>query len=647
MKHFFISLIIIACFVSRPVKAFEVMSWVSPWNIPDSKTVLASSYGGVTVGSTLSRLGLQFWDLYSNGNVSLATSSSNVQAADVTWFANWGKQNNVKIFLCVVNDGSIEHSYNGFDWTLVRSACYGNTADITIRNLLKEVDKYDLAGIDLDFEGEDAQGGPFTNADNINYAIFVNKLADSLHARGKLCTVDTYPAEGYGAPKPSWWGSWKTKIDAIHTMGYTSSYWSCPTAFSYQGQQDFAIKEGVDPQKVLLGMPMWVDNWAGGDNNTGTSNVDNLNYILNCLQYQTGITLWDIHYPVAFIDGTTIHPWTADTVWHLMKAIHDGQAPNAKKCTVINPSGKVIDDMSNHGINLKGGEWSAFSDYWSRTTANQVNSTKVLIPDLSYDMALGTSNYGDITKGYLDVPGKGSYIESTIKTLALSGTDPANGGFIMNFLPVNPSLDTTAQLWDAGKIGVERDLSAYKTLVVGAQCTAGKSIRIYLRTKAELAAYDAPYLETFTCSGNYEDFVLTFANLKPLWGNGPTGFDAVHSLQLTIDYVDPNPPSSINLNIAGVAVDTSVIALHNSATSIQNVMPQTNALKYFADKNGIHFSDAMQTEVRLMSMDGKVLCDKTFNSNDESWGMSLSDGIYLLQIIRDRQITNAKIKLIR
>ena len=93
MKKIKIIVLLYFVLIILNVKASEVMSWVSPWNISDSKTVLASSYGGVSVKSTLNRLGLQFWDLYSNGSVSLNTTNANVQVSDVTWFANWGKQN--------------------------------------------------------------------------------------------------------------------------------------------------------------------------------------------------------------------------------------------------------------------------------------------------------------------------------------------------------------------------------------------------------------------------------------------------------------------------------------------------------------------------------------------------------------------------
>lgn len=625
-----------------PASAQEVMTWVSPYYINDSKTVLETSYGGIPVKSSLSRVGLQFWNISSKGSVSLLHSTD----VDVRWFANWGKQNNIKILLTVVNDGSIENGYRGFDWTLVRAACYGTRGDTLIANLLAEVDKYDLSGIDLDFEGEDGQGGPFTNDDNIKYAVFVNKLCDSLHARGKICTIDSYPGNEWGAPRPDWWSSWKDKIDAIHTMGYTSSYWSCPTEGSYQGQQDLAIKAGIEPQKLLLGMPMWVDNWAGSNSNTGTSNTENLNYILNCLQHQTGIALWDIHTPVDVINGTSIHPWTSDTVWRLIKAIHDKQVPDPGRCPSNPASGKIIDDMSNTGMNLKGGLWSAFSDNWSRTGADQANSTRVLTPDRSYDMALQYGTWGDIAPGYIDEPVTGQELKSIIKTFSMAGGDAAEGGFVMNFLPVDRSLDTTAQAWDIAKVGVERDLSAFNKLVVGAQCTSGKKIRIFLRTKAQQSVYDAGYGGYFTCSGNYEDYELPFASLKPIWGNGPTGFDAKHSLRLTIEYVDMAPPSELTLNIAGVAADTSVLTIkHHTADQVEKNI--TARSFYQIRPDGIYFNSSVETTINLYSIEGRLLLSSSFCNDHLNWGSSFPTGIYIIRIQRANQTSAGKVVIVK
>jgi hypothetical protein len=590
------------------------------------------------VKSALSRVGLQFWNISSKGSVSLSNSTT----ADVQWFVNWGKQNNIKILLTVVNYGLDEHNYNGFDWTLVRAACYGTQGNILISNLLSEVDKYDLAGIDLDFEGEYGQGGPFTNDDKMKYAVFVNNLCDSLHSRGKLCTIDSYPDNQWGAPKPDWWSSWKDRIDAIHTMGYTSSYWSSPTEESYQGQQNLAIKAGISPQKLLMGMPMWVDKWAGSDSNIGTTNVDNLNFIHNCLQYQTGIALWDIHTPVGVIKGTSTHPWSTGAVWQLIKAIHDGTTADPGQCPAKTSSEKVIDDMSNIGMNLNGGLWSAFSDNYSRTSADQSNSTKVLTTDRQFDMALQYVTYGDIVPGYFEKPVSGMEIGSIIKTFSKIGTDAAEGGFMMNLLPVDNSIDTTAQSWEIGKIGVERDLSTYKKLIVGVQGTVGKKIRIYLVTKAQAAAYAAGYGSYFTCSGEYEDFELPFASLKPIWGSGPTGFDAKHTLRLTIEYVDTDPPSELQLNIAGVAVDTSVVSIkHLVATNVGPDM--SNQSFYQIRPDGIYFTSAENTIVSLYSVEGQLLMSSAFNDDHFIWGSPVFPGIYIVRIQRSRQVSSTKI----
>jgi Glycosyl hydrolases family 18 len=503
------------------------------------------------------------------------------------------------------------------------------------------VDKYDLDGIDLDFEGEDVQGGPFTQDDNVQYSAFVNNLCDSLHSRGKLCTIDSYSGNDWGAPKPDWWSSWKDKIDAIHTMGYTATYWSCPTDRSYQGQQDLAIKAGIEPQKLLPGLPMWVNNWAGSDNNTGTSNTDNLNYILNCLNHPTGITLWDIHAPDDVIGGTSIHPWTSDTVWQLIKAIHDGQVANHIQCPAPLASAKIIDDMSNLGINLKGGVWSAFSDNWSRAEADQANSTRVLTPDRSFDLALQYGTYGDIIPGYIYDPVTGQELKSIIKTFGKAGTYDAEGGFLMNLLPVDRSLDTTAQAWEIEKVGVERDLSPYNKLVVGAQCTSGKKIRLYLITKEQLSAHAAGYGSYFTCSGNYEDYELSFASLKPIWGSGPTGFDAAHTLRLSVEYVDPAPPSELILNIAGVATDTSVL-------SIKRLIPTTvvnnpaNQLFWQVRSDGIYFNSAAETMISLYSLDGRLLFSSSCYGEQMKWGSNFPPGIYFVRIQRGNQTYSEK-----
>lgn len=636
MDKLFRLLIFFGYLFSGEISAHEVMTWVSPYYINESKTVLEKSYGGIPVKSALSRIGLQFWNITTKSTVNLQSNiNKQITVDEVKWWASWGKQNNIKILLTVVNDGGPEYGNHGFDWRLVRAACYGNKGNTLIVNLLAEVEKYDLAGIDLDLEGEDGQG-PYTNDDKIKYAVFVNNLCDSLHARGKICTIDSYSETEYGAPRASWWSSWKGRIDAIHTMGYTSEYWSNPTVNSYQGLQDMAIGAGIEPQKLLFGLPMWVDKWAGSSNNMGVSNIDNLNYIQNCLKNKTGITLWDIHAPADVIKGTTTHPWTADAVWKLIKAIHDGKSTDPAQCPANPSSGKIIDDMSNIGMNLKGGIWSAFSDNWGRTATDQANSTKVLTSDRIFDMALQYGTYGDIAPGYAENPGSGLEIKSIIKTLSKSGANAAEAGFMMNFMPVDRSLDSSAQAWEIAKVGVERDLSSYKKLVIGAQGTAGKKIRIYLVTKAQQTSYAAGYGGYFTCSGKYEDFELSFASLKPIWGSGPTGFDAKHALRLTVEYVDLAPPSELILNISGVALDTSVVSIKH-LTKTQAVQNRTENSFYQIRSDGIYFNSAEETTVSLYSIEGKLVFSSTFCNDHLKWASSIPASIYVIRIRQAQQ----------
>jgi hypothetical protein len=387
---------------------------------------------------------------------------------------------------------------------------------------------------------------------------------------------------------------------------------------------------------------MWVNNWSGSSSNTGTSNIENLNYILNCLYNQGGIALWDIHTPAGYIEGTNIHPWTADMVWQLIKDIHDGRIPDTSRCPSLPSEEKIIDDMSNIGMNRQGGIWSAFSDNWSRDEADLINSTSVMVPDGSFDMALQYGSYGDIAPGYIWDPGAGQELKSLIRTFSKAGTEPAEGGFVMNFLPVDILLDTTAEAWEVAKVGVERDLSAYSKLVVCIQCTSGKKIMIFLRTKEQQALWAAGYGGYFDCTGNYEDYELLFANLKPIWGNNPAGFDARHSLRLTISYIDPSPPDEININIAGVGVDTSMLNIkHPVADAVEK--NRSDKSFYQIRSDGIYFNSTVTTTISLLSVDGRLLFSSSCYGDHFNWGSSIPTGIYIIRIQFEGTIFTEKV----
>ena len=178
------------------------------------------------------------------------------------------------------------------------------------------------------------------------------------------------------------------------------------------------------------------------------------------------------------------------------------------------------------------------------------------------------------------------------------------------------------------------------------QCTSGKKIRIFLRNKAQQAIYAAGYGGYFDCTANYEDYELPFATLKPIWGNGPTGFDAKHSLRLTIEYVDLLPPSELNLNIAGVAVDTSVLSIkHHTTNHVEN--NRTDQLFYQIRSDGIYFSSAVKTTISLFSIEGRLMLNSSSCSDHLDWGSSIPTGIYIIRIKHEQQIYTEKVIIVK
>ena len=87
--------------------------------------------------------------------------------------------------------------------------------------------------------------------------------------------------------------------------------------------------------------------------------------------------------------------------------------------------------MAVAGVNLEGGIWIADGDYWSRTVADQVNSSKVWNSAKDYDMANGEGTWGDITRGYAS-----SVLSGVIETTApvAGASSPwASAGLVMEF----------------------------------------------------------------------------------------------------------------------------------------------------------------------------------------------------------------------
>ena len=65
---------------------------------------------------------------------------------EVEKIVDWGKENDVKIMLCIYNVRS-----GGVNWGVAKKAYHENPSK-TIESLMSIVNKFDLDGIDIDFE---------------------------------------------------------------------------------------------------------------------------------------------------------------------------------------------------------------------------------------------------------------------------------------------------------------------------------------------------------------------------------------------------------------------------------------------------------------------------------------------------------------
>src|SRR5690606_24258786 len=98
-------------------------------------------------------------------------------------------------------------------------------------------------------------------------------------------------------------------------------------------------------------------------------------------------------------------------------------------------------------------------------------------------------------------------------------------------------------------------------IVVGLKCDAGKQVRLLLNSRSRAVQYQPGFGASFDCTGKFEDYELVFSELEVAYGTAPKGFDPAHTMSLSIEYVDAAPPSSLSLQIAGIAVDQSALEL--------------------------------------------------------------------------------------
>jgi hypothetical protein len=263
-----------------------VTTWVAPYAVAESKAKLFNQPG---VKAALTHLALQFWVPTDSGRIELVKKHGATESA-VVELRDWAHANGIRTMLCVYNAGG-----GKWDWPLARAA-FAKNGEAFAKNLIAEVKRLRLVGVDMDPEGN----GDF-ESDKAAFVKFMTNLSKRLRDRGKHLTVDTFSYK-WNAPNQTWWPELLPLVDGLTTMGYESIGASGVEWKSYAAQRDAA---GAHVAKLQIGMPSSKDKWQG---NTALEQVKWVQ-----TDGKTGVAIWDAQFKSA--------AWRTPEVWAAMKAI--------------------------------------------------------------------------------------------------------------------------------------------------------------------------------------------------------------------------------------------------------------------------------------------------------------------------------------
>lgn len=285
-----------SCVAQENQKKPRVMTWVPPYAIEACKESLNEAFDGLGPKHALSHLGLQFWHPTEEGKLKLVERFGKLDDSSVSSFRDWADKHNVKLMLCVYNGTS-----SGWDWALAKQAFKTHRSQF-IEALVNEIQRLDLGGVDIDFEGKGA-----LDADQEAFVLFIKELGTRLHALGKELTVDTF-AYKWNAPNQTWWKALLPHVDGLNVMGYSETGAQAPTWRSYEFIKKAA---GAHASKLLIGMPSHQGEWQD------KPAKQQLQWLLD--DGSLGLAIWDAQLK---------HPtWRKKSIWQQVLEIKEKSQP--------------------------------------------------------------------------------------------------------------------------------------------------------------------------------------------------------------------------------------------------------------------------------------------------------------------------------
>jgi hypothetical protein len=273
-----------------------VMTWVPPYSTEVTLSRLNESFGIMGMKDGLTHLGLQFWCPTIVGKLQLVTNYQPIGETTINSFRDWGHANGVRVLLCVYN--GVER----WDWSLAQAG-FANHRQAFIEALIRETERLQLDGVDIDLEG-------FADfeQDKAAFVGFTRELSQGLHDQGRHLTVDSLSYK-WNAPNWNWWPELLPLVDGLTTMSYEEIGARALDWGSYAAQK---AKAGAEAAKLLLGMRSDLERWQ--DNSV----LEQLQWVAD--DDGVGLSIWD-----ARLQSPA---WTTEAVWKKIQNIRDGRRSN-------------------------------------------------------------------------------------------------------------------------------------------------------------------------------------------------------------------------------------------------------------------------------------------------------------------------------
>ncbi len=215
----------------------------------------------------------------SNGEIN---DNANKEGKD---YINWAHSNNYQVWAMFSN--------NSLKDTTSQILNDYEKRESMIENLINLVEKYDIDGVNVDFEN-------MNESDKDVYSRFLIELAPRLKKMGKTLSVDVTAPDG----SATWSLCFDRDViadvsDYVIFMAYDQYGTGSSKAGTTAGYnwveaniKKFLGQEDVPPEKIVLGIPLYMRTWEEKKDGTFAPNIVNMNDLFDVLP-ENQVATWD------------------------------------------------------------------------------------------------------------------------------------------------------------------------------------------------------------------------------------------------------------------------------------------------------------------------------------------------------------------